>query len=120
MASPRPVPPFALVRDDLVELLKDALLLLLGDTRSRVRHADTEVTVDRLGSHAHLTGIRKLDGIAHEVEQQLREALLVLRMRLRGPVGRARRDSSRCDCPQPQDACQPHLASAAQQQRRLQ
>jgi hypothetical protein len=31
-----------------------------------------------------------------------------------GPVGRARRVSSRSDCPEPQDPCQPHLSSAAQ------
>src|SRR5262245_50788907 len=62
---------------DLMKLLKDALLLLLGDARSRVRHADIEATVDRLGSHAHFANVRKLDGVADEIEQHLREALLI-------------------------------------------
>src|SRR5262245_16517325 len=62
---------------DLMKLLKDALLLLLGDARSRVRHADTEVTVDHLGSHAYFADVRELNGVADEIEQHLREALLI-------------------------------------------
>src|SRR5215510_8366468 len=62
---------------DLMELLEDALLLPLGDARPRVRHADTEVTVDRLGSHAHFAKVRKLDGVADEIEQYLGQALFI-------------------------------------------
>jgi len=62
---------------DLVELLKDARLLLLGNAWHPIGHADVEMAVDRLGGHAHLTGVGELDGIAHEVKQQLCEALLV-------------------------------------------
>ena len=60
-----------------MELIEDACLLLLGNAGARVRHADVEVTVDRLGSYAHLAGIGELDGVADEVEQHLREALFV-------------------------------------------
>src|SRR5262245_54657908 len=62
---------------DLMELLKDARLMCDGNAWPRIRHADVEVAVDRLGSHAHLTPIGELDGVAHEVEQYLREALFI-------------------------------------------
>ena len=62
---------------DLVELLKDARLLLLGDARSGVQHADGELTIDGFCRHAHLASIRELDGVANEVKENLREALLV-------------------------------------------
>src|SRR5215471_15375972 len=62
---------------DLMELLEDAGLVLFGNAWSRIGHADVEVAVDRLCSHAHLAGVRKLDGIADEIEQHLRKALFV-------------------------------------------
>jgi hypothetical protein len=43
----------------------------------RIGHADVEVAVVRLGSHAHLAPGRELDGIADKVKQRLREALFV-------------------------------------------
>src|SRR5262249_35681552 len=61
----------------LMELLEDASLVLFGNAWSRIGHADVEVAVDRLGGHAHLAGVRELDGVAHEVEQHLGEALLI-------------------------------------------
>src|SRR5215831_4680143 len=62
---------------DLVELLKDPRPLVLGNTWPRIGHCDAEVTVDRLGSYTHLTSVGELDGIADEVEQHLRETLLI-------------------------------------------
>src|SRR5215813_4162705 len=53
----------------LMELIEDASLVLFGNAWSRIGHADVEVAVDRLGGHAHLAGVRELDGVAHEVEQ---------------------------------------------------
>src|SRR5690348_15498758 len=44
---------------------------------ARVGHADVEVAVGRLGSHAHLAGVGELDGVADEVEEHLADALLV-------------------------------------------
>jgi hypothetical protein len=35
------------------------------------------VTADRLGAHAHLSGVGELDGIADAVEEHLREPLRV-------------------------------------------
>jgi len=34
-------------------------------------------SVDRLGSDAHLAGVGELDGVAHQVQQHLREALFI-------------------------------------------
>ena len=62
---------------DLMELLEDARPLVLGNAGPRIGHADVEVTVDRLGSHAHFAGVRELDGVAYEIEQHLREALFI-------------------------------------------
>src|SRR5262245_45842275 len=50
---------------DLMELLEDARPLALGNAGPRIGHADVEVTIDRLGSHAHLARVRELDGVAH-------------------------------------------------------
>src|SRR5215472_19365162 len=62
---------------DLMELISYAGLLLHGDPRSRVRHADGEVTVDRLRRDAHLARVGEFDGITDEVKQHLGEALFV-------------------------------------------
>src|SRR5262249_11790119 len=56
---------------DLVELFKDAHLLGFGDARPRVRHADGEVTIDRLCRYTHFSSIREFDGVADEVEEHL-------------------------------------------------
>src|SRR5262245_27433248 len=50
---------------DLMELLEDARPLVLGNAGPRIGDADVEVTVDRLGSHAHLARVRELDGVTH-------------------------------------------------------
>src|SRR5215475_13407 len=52
---------------DLVELLEDASSLVIGNAWPRIGHADVEVAVNSLGSHAHLTPGRELDGIADKV-----------------------------------------------------
>src|SRR5262249_8996480 len=62
---------------DLMELIEYADLLLLRDSWPCVRHGDGEMTVDRLCRDAYLAGVGELDGVAHEVEQHLREALFV-------------------------------------------
>ena len=60
-----------------MKLLEDAGLMLFGNARACVRHADCEVAIHGSGTHAHLSGIRELDGVADEVEEHLDEALLV-------------------------------------------
>src|SRR5215470_5784771 len=78
MARPRPVPPLVGVRTvDLVELIEDARLMFHGNAGPRIDHANVEMAVDRLGGHAHLTGVGELDGVPHEVEQHLCKALFV-------------------------------------------
>ena len=62
---------------DLMELLEDARPLVLGNAGPRIGHADVEVAVDGLGSHADLASVGELDGVANEIEQHLREALFV-------------------------------------------
>src|SRR5262249_4360728 len=62
---------------DLMELLKDAGLVLFWNAWTCISHADVEVAVDRLGSYAHLAGVGELDGVTHEVKQHLGEALFV-------------------------------------------
>ena len=62
---------------DLVELVKDAGLVLLGNAWPCIGHADVEAAVDRLCSHAHLARVGELDGVADEVEEHLGEALLI-------------------------------------------
>src|SRR5262245_3264391 len=61
----------------LMELLEDTGLFLLRDPRSRVRHGDGEVPIHRRRSDTDLAGLRELDGVADEIEQHLREALLI-------------------------------------------
>src|SRR5262249_53194494 len=62
---------------DLVELLEDARLLRRRNTGTRVSDADGEVPIDGLGGHTHLADVGELDSIADEVEEHLRQALLV-------------------------------------------
>ena len=35
------------------------------------------MTIHGFGHHAHLAGVRKLDGIANKVKQNLRQSLLI-------------------------------------------
>ena len=69
------MPPLALVFEHLMELLEDAGLVLFGNAWSSIGHADVEVAVDHLCGHAHLSGVRELDGVAHQVQQHLGETL---------------------------------------------
>ena len=62
---------------DLMKLVKDARLMFRGNAGSSVRHGDGKVTIDSLGGHSHLACIREFNGVAHEVEKHLRQALLV-------------------------------------------
>src|SRR5262249_28522236 len=62
---------------DLMELLENARPLLFRDSRAGVHDADREVSIDSLGGDADLTGIGELDCVANEIEQHLREALLI-------------------------------------------
>src|SRR5262245_60503893 len=62
---------------DLVELIKNAGLLLLRDSWPRVRHADGEMPICRRRGDTDLAGVGELNGVANEVEQHLREALFV-------------------------------------------
>ena len=56
---------------DLVELLENPRLMLLGDARTRVCHTDGEVAADHLRGHAHLARVGELDCVADEVEEHL-------------------------------------------------
>src|SRR5262245_46562166 len=62
---------------DLMELLEDPILLIKRYTRAGVRYRDGEMAVPRGSGDAHLAGVGELDGVAHEIEHHLREALLV-------------------------------------------
>src|SRR5262245_54027588 len=60
-----------------MELLEDAGLMLFGNAWARICDTDGKVAVLGLGCYAHLAGIGELDGVAHQIEQHLSEALLV-------------------------------------------
>ena len=79
MASPSPVPPFAAGRGavDLLELLEDPLLLILRDARPGVGDRGDEHAVGRSHPHRDLAGVGELDGVAHQIQQHLRDPPLV-------------------------------------------
>jgi hypothetical protein len=60
-----------------VELLENARLVLFGNARACIRYAYSEVAIRDHGLHPYFSSVRELDGVTHEVEQHLREALLV-------------------------------------------
>ena len=62
---------------DLVELLKDALQLILRYPRTRVSHGNNEVAVHDRRADAYLTSVGELDRVADEVEEHLGESLFV-------------------------------------------
>src|SRR5262245_5132862 len=62
---------------DLVKLFKDPWLMFQWDPRTRIDHADVEMAVLHLGGHAHLAGVCELDGVAHKVEEDLGQTLLI-------------------------------------------
>ena len=61
----------------LMELFEDAGLVLFGNARASICHADGKVAVCGLGAHSYLSGVGEFDGVADKVEQNLGEALLV-------------------------------------------
>ena len=61
----------------LVELLKDPILLVEWYAGAGVFHRDGEMAVPSARGDAHFTSVGELDGITDEIEQNLREALLV-------------------------------------------
>jgi hypothetical protein len=60
-----------------VELLEDPILLVEWYSWSGIGHRDGEVAVPRARGDAYLAGVGELDRVANEIEQYLREALLV-------------------------------------------
>src|SRR5262249_19022554 len=62
---------------DLVELLEDSTLLIKRYARPGIGHRDGEMAVARARGDADFARVGELDGIAHQVEQHLREALFV-------------------------------------------
>src|SRR5262245_60181637 len=61
----------------LVELFEDASLMLPRDAGACISYAHIEMAILRSCSDAYLTSVSELDGVAHEIEQHLREALFV-------------------------------------------
>src|SRR5262249_13712174 len=49
----------------------------VGRVVFRVSHRHGETAVPRARGDAHLAGVSELDGVANEIEQHLREALLI-------------------------------------------
>src|SRR5262245_13286524 len=62
---------------DLMELIEDPALLIKGYARPGVCHRNDKVAIPRARGDADLAGVGELDGVAHEVEQNLPEALFV-------------------------------------------
>ena len=62
---------------DLVELLEDPTLLIKGYAGAGVGHRDGEMAIPRARGDAHLAGVGEFDGVPNEVQQHLREALLI-------------------------------------------
>src|SRR5215467_11341926 len=60
-----------------MELLEDSILLVKWYAGTGVCHRDGEMSVARARGDAHYTGVGELDGISNQIEQHLREALLV-------------------------------------------
>jgi hypothetical protein len=76
-AQTRPTLGLGIGAIDLVELLEDARQVFRRYARPRIHHADGEMAVHHRRRDAHLAGIGELDGVTHQVEQHLGEALLV-------------------------------------------
>ena len=75
IARPRPVP-FLACRGivDLLEGVEDPLVVGSGDPRAGIGDGDLEVRAAGPGADFDRTGIRELDGVADEVEEDLGEA----------------------------------------------
>jgi hypothetical protein len=76
-----------------MELLEDPTLLVERYAGPGVCHRGGKVAVPRARGDAHLARAGELDGVAHEIEQNLREALFVAEANRRRPVhGRRERE----------------------------
>src|SRR5262249_10782988 len=62
---------------DVVELIEDLTLLIKRYAGPGVCDRDGEMAVPRARADADFTGVGELDGVPDEIEQNLREALLV-------------------------------------------
>src|SRR5262249_39798336 len=62
---------------NLAERLEDPLAFFGRDTGAGIADAHGKVAVGCAGRDLHLSGIRELNGIAHEVEEHLGQALLI-------------------------------------------
>src|SRR5262249_5207960 len=62
---------------DLVKLIEDPVLLIKRYAGPGVCYRDGEVSMTRARGDAHFAGVSELDGVPNEVEQHLRETLLV-------------------------------------------
>ena len=60
-----------------MELLEDPSLLIQWYAGPGARHRDGERNVPYARGNAHFSSVSELDGVADEVEERLREALLV-------------------------------------------
>ena len=61
----------------LLKFLEQLGLVVSRDARASVAHRQLERTVAGAGLDHYLAGVRELDGIANEVEQDLRQSALV-------------------------------------------
>jgi hypothetical protein len=62
---------------DLMELLEDPILLIKRYARPGVCHRYSEMAVPCAGGDTDFASVGELDGVANQVEQHLREPLLV-------------------------------------------
>src|SRR5215475_16164852 len=62
---------------DLMELIEDTLLLIQRYAGTGVCYQDGEMAIPRARGDAYLAGVGELDGVAHEIEQHLSQALFV-------------------------------------------
>ena len=61
----------------LMELMENTCLLRLRNTRTRIDNGHPKLTIRCLGGNADLALISELDGVADEIEKNLRNAALV-------------------------------------------
>jgi hypothetical protein len=61
----------------LLELVKDRLLIRLGNASARVRDGHGEVPVRHGYLYLHLASIGEFNGVPHQIEEHLRQAPLV-------------------------------------------
>ena len=62
---------------DLMELMENPRLLRVRNTRPRIDNGHPKRTIRCLGGNADLASVCELDGVADEIEKNLRNAALV-------------------------------------------